>query len=219
VDEWVVSDVTGETRSLGKAVFTEYQSNRRKLTTCAGETSTTSNSWHIICSLAWRKPGVDTMRIPVSRGIELSAILTAVVLAWLQVGCSPSPPEGVQVAPTAPQSSDIEPLTAHHRPPATAHHTLPSGVPAKVATVLHHIDTTHRAPDGYEGGRSFHNEGHGGEQRLPHKDKEGKAISYQEWDVNPKVHNVNRGAERLVTGSDGSAYYTTDHYRTFTKVR
>ena len=48
---------------------------------------------------------------------------------------------------------------------------------------------------------------------------EGKAISYQEWDVNPKVHNVNRGAERLVTGSDGSAYYTSDHYRTFTKVR
>ena len=97
--------------------------------------------------------------------------------------------------------------------------SLPAGVPAKVATVLHHIDTSHKAPAGYEGGRTFHNEGQGGEQQLPQKDKEGNAISYQEWDVNPKVQGVNRGAERLVTGSDGSAYYTSDHYRTFTKVR
>jgi guanyl-specific ribonuclease Sa len=88
-----------------------------------------------------------------------------------------------------------------------------------VTTVLHHIDTSHKAPAGYEGGRAFHNEGHAGEQRLPQKDKEGNTISYQEWDVNPKVEGVNRGAERLVTGSDGSAYYTSDHYRTFTKVR
>jgi guanyl-specific ribonuclease Sa len=26
---------------------------------------------------------------------------------------------------------------------------------------------------------------------------------------------VDRGAERLVTGSDGSAWFTADHYRTF----
>ncbi len=44
-------------------------------------------------------------------------------------------------------------------------------------------------------------------------------ITYQEWDVNRKVSGVNRGAERLITGSDGSAYYTSDHYRTFTKIR
>ena len=46
-----------------------------------------------------------------------------------------------------------------------------------------------------------------------------RAIAYQEWDVNPKVEGVNRGTERLVTGSDGSAYVTADHYRTFTKIR
>jgi guanyl-specific ribonuclease Sa len=88
-----------------------------------------------------------------------------------------------------------------------------------VATVLDHIDTTHRAPDGFEGGRTFHNEGRGGEQQLPHEDKKGDAISYHEWDVNAKVQHMNRGTERLVTGSDGSAYYTSDHYRTFTKIR
>jgi ribonuclease T1 len=92
---------------------------------------------------------------------------------------------------------------------------LPAGVPAKVATVLHHIDTTHKAPPGYEGGRPFHN----AEKRLPQKDKDGHAITYQEWDVNAKVQGVNRGAERLITGSDGSAYYTSDHYRTFIKLR
>jgi guanyl-specific ribonuclease Sa len=163
-------------------------------------------------------PEVDTMRIPMRPGSKLSGMLTAVLLAGLPVGCS-SPPGDAQVPATAQQSSDAEPLAARHKPRAGAHHSLPAGIPTKVATVLQHIDSTHQAPAGYEGGRTFHNEGHGGEQRLPHKDKDDKAISYQEWDVNPKVHNVNRGAERLITGSDGSAYYTSDHYRTFTKVR
>ncbi|WP_425552676.1 ribonuclease domain-containing protein [Kribbella alba] len=38
-------------------------------------------------------------------------------------------------------------------------------------------------------------------------------------DVNPKVKGVDRGSERLVTGSDGSAWYTTDHYQSFFPVR
>ena len=27
-----------------------------------------------------------------------------------------------------------------------------------------------------------------------------------------------RGPERLITGSNGTAYYTNNHYRTFTKI-
>lgn len=157
------------------------------------------------------------MRTSMNRGMKLSGMLTALLFAWPQVGCSPS--QVGEVPPSTPQMSDVEPLAARHKSRAPAHHDLPAGVPAKVATVLHHIDTTHAAPAGYEGGRTFHNEGQGGERGLPQKDKEGNAISYREWDVNPKVQGVNRGAERLVTGSDGSAYYTSDHYRTFTKVR
>ena len=171
------------------------------------------------------------MRTSMKWGIKLSGMLTAILFAWPLVGCSPSQVE--EVPPSTQQVRDVEPLAprhksgakAHHDSPAgvpakvTTHHDSPAGVPAKVTTVLKHIDTSHKAPDGYEGGRKFHNEGQGGEQRLPQKDKEGNAISYQEWDVNPKVQGVNRGAERLVTGSDGSAYYTSDHYRTFTKVR
>ena len=54
---------------------------------------------------------------------------------------------------------------------------------------------------------------------MPKTDANGKPITYREWDVNPSQPGVNRGAERLVTGSDGSAWYTSDHYQTFTRIR
>jgi ribonuclease T1 len=91
----------------------------------------------------------------------------------------------------------------------------PAGIPAKVFKVLKYIDEHDRAPDGYVGGRTFGNF----EQRLPRKDARGKPIRYREWDVNPRVRGQNRGPQRLVTGSDGSAYYTPDHYKTFKKIR
>jgi ribonuclease T1 len=81
--------------------------------------------------------------------------------------------------------------------------------------VLQHVDKEHAPLKGYEGGRTFLNV----EKHLAKKDDKGKAITYQEWDVNPHVAGVNRGAERLITGSDGSAYYTDDHYKTFKKIR
>ena len=152
------------------------------------------------------------MPMSTNRSIRLGGMLTALLFAWLQVGCSPS--QVGEAPPSTQQTSDVEALAAH-KSGTTAHHDLPAGVPAKVATVLHHIDTSHKAPAGYEGGRGFHNE----EKRLPQKDKQGTGVTYQEWDVNPKVQGVNRGPERLITGSDGSAYYTSDHYRTFTKIR
>jgi len=64
---------------------------------------------------------------------------------------------------------------------------------------------------GFKGGSIFKNR----EGRLPHLDEDGVPITYREWDVNPYTKGVNRGEERLVTGSDGSAYYTGDHYDTF----
>lgn len=92
---------------------------------------------------------------------------------------------------------------------------LPPGVPPKVGRVLAYIDKHDEAPDGYQGGRSFGNF----ERRLPQTDRRGKSIRYREWDVNPLVPGRNRGAERLVTGSDGSAWYTADHYESFKRVR
>jgi ribonuclease T1 len=91
----------------------------------------------------------------------------------------------------------------------------PAKVPEKVLKVLVYVDEHGKAMDGYEGGRHFGNF----EKVLPQTDAKGKKLQYREWDVNPLRKGVNRGPERLVTGSDGSAWYTADHYRTFNKVR
>ena len=87
-------------------------------------------------------------------------------------------------------------------------------IPGHVLEVLQFIRQNGQAPDGFVGGREFQNR----EKRLPQKAPDGKKIRYSEWDVRPKVQGKNRGAERLVTGSDQSAYYTKDHYKTFLKI-
>ncbi len=87
-------------------------------------------------------------------------------------------------------------------------------IPQKVYEVLKYIKENGSAPDGYVGGRKFGNY----EKLLPQKDENGRRINYQEWDVNPKQKGRNRGAERLVTGSDGRAYYTKNHYKSFINV-
>ena len=94
-----------------------------------------------------------------------------------------------------------------------------AAIPRKVALVLKTIDQNDRAPEGYEGGRRFFNLGRDGEQALPRVDAQGTSIQYREWDVNPRIAGRNRGAQRLITGSDGSAFYTSDHYRTFLRIR
>lgn len=88
--------------------------------------------------------------------------------------------------------------------------------PKKVYEVLDYIDKHQKAPQGYVGGRKFNNY----EKLLPKVSKATNLkIDYQEWDVNPKIKGQNRGAERLVTGNDQSAYYTKDHYKSFTQIR
>lgn len=88
-------------------------------------------------------------------------------------------------------------------------------IPGNVYEVLRYVREHNEAPQGYTGGRHFGNyEGH-----LPKTDAYRNSIRYREWDVNPKIEGKNRGAERLVTGSDGRAWYTADHYDTFTEVK
>lgn len=89
-----------------------------------------------------------------------------------------------------------------------------SKIPQKVYEVLKYIKENGIAPDGYVGGRKFGNY----EKLLPQKDENGRRINYQEWDVNPKKQGRNRGVERLVTGSDGRAYFTKNHYKSFINV-
>lgn len=96
---------------------------------------------------------------------------------------------------------------------------LNTRLPQHAERTLEHIERTGTAPSGYRGGRVFRNDGRGGGEVLPRVDSKGNLITYREWDVNPHQPGVNRGAERLVTGSDGSAYYTNDHYNTFIKIK
>ena len=89
-------------------------------------------------------------------------------------------------------------------------------IPDKVYTVLDYIDKNQKAPAGYEGGRKFGNY----EKLLPQKNAASNhKITYREWDVNPRIKGKNRGAERLVTGDNKSAYYTRDHYKSFKQIR
>ena len=84
------------------------------------------------------------MRMSTNWGIKLSGMLTAILFAWPQVGCSPS--QVGEGPPSTPQISDDESLAARDELGRTARHDLPAGVPAKVATVLRHIDTSRKAP-------------------------------------------------------------------------
>jgi guanyl-specific ribonuclease Sa len=72
---------------------------------------------------------------------------------------------------------------------------------------------------GWKGGSVFENDGRAGGDVLPEIDAEGNAITYKEYDVWPKVPGNDRGAERVVIGSDKSVFYTNDHYKTFTQIK
>lgn len=108
--------------------------------------------------------------------------------------------------------------------PVLVHNSACGPAPEKAYGTLEHIDqngghSAATAPPGYKGGRTFNNRGLNGEEKLPDTDSAGKAITYREWDVNPYTRGVNRGGERLVTGSDGSARYTNDHYTSYVQIR
>jgi len=40
----------------------------------------------------------------------------------------------------------------------------------------------------------------------------------REFDIRPYTAGKNRGAERIVVGSDGRAWYTDNHYKSFLQM-
>lgn len=66
---------------------------------------------------------------------------------------------------------------------------------------------------GMKGGGAYQNR----DGALP-TNSSGVPITYREWDVNPKT-STGRDSHRIVTGSDGSYWYTDDHYETFTRIK
>ncbi|MEO3756048.1 hypothetical protein [Streptomyces sp. B6B3] len=61
----------------------------------------------------------------------------------------------------------------------------------------------------------FENSGGSGGYQLPRFDSAGREIEYTEWGTVQSADNPNWGGERIVTGSDGSAYYSPTHYQTW----
>jgi ribonuclease T1 len=88
-------------------------------------------------------------------------------------------------------------------------------IPTAAYEVLTYVQKHQKAPKGYVGGRKFGNF----EKKLPQVDRKGRKMNYKEWDIYPKVKGKNRGAQRLVTSQDQRAWYTGDHYETFTEMK
>ncbi|WP_157117419.1 ribonuclease domain-containing protein [Nocardia vaccinii] len=101
---------------------------------------------------------------------------------------------------------------------ATDPRPIACSIPDQARRTLSLIDAGQWPPNdgsGTKGGTTWSDR----EGNLPKTDGSGKTIRYQEWDVNRKVSGHNRDAERIVTGDDGSAWYTGDHYVTFCRMR
>ena len=91
-----------------------------------------------------------------------------------------------------------------------------AGIPETAEKVADNaLNKNGAALKGWKGGGTFKNS----EGILPTEDANGNPISYKEYDVWPRVPGQNRGAQRVVVGSDQSAYYTDDHYESFTQIR
>ena len=87
-------------------------------------------------------------------------------------------------------------------------------IPQTAIDTLSHVDKKGCPPPNYKGGSVFQNDGRHGSQILP-----SSGAPYYKYDIHPHVKGVDRGVERLVVGSDNSAWYTNDHYKTFVKIR
>jgi len=110
-------------------------------------------------------------------------------------------------------------LRAAGAPAVSPGEGLPSWLPERARQVIEHFDRTGTRQNGYKQETGFVNDGRKGGEVLPIATSSGEQITYMEWDVNPYVPSARRDAQRLVTGSDGSVYYTENHYRSFRRVR
>lgn len=102
-----------------------------------------------------------------------------------------------------------------HAAPSPPPAAVQAGIPPEAFKVLAYVREHREAPPGHVGGRRFGNF----EGRLPKADARGRRLAYQEWDIFPRRPGRGRGPHRLVTGSDGRAWYTADHYDTFIEIR
>lgn len=93
-----------------------------------------------------------------------------------------------------------------------------AAIPDRASHTLALIDAGQWPPNdgsGTKGGATWPNRN----GALPRTGSEGNPIHYREWDVNRKKPGQPRDSERIVTGDDGTAWYTADLFRTFQRMR
>ncbi|WP_430333630.1 ribonuclease domain-containing protein [Rhodococcus sp. ACT016] len=146
--------------------------------------------------------------------------LAVAVFVGTQNGSDDTAPASSSVASSSSVTSTAPAKTTTGKTTANATTTVAQqagAVPQTAWATLAAIDAGRWPPSdapGTEGGRTFGNH----EGRLP-ASSGGQKVRYQEWDVNRKQNGRGRDAERIITGSDGSAWYTDDHYETFVRMR
>lgn len=116
-----------------------------------------------------------------------------------------------------PSASAISPLATAPASPGVVRSGR-ADVPQAAWDTLAKIDAGQWPPSddsGTRGGALWTNR----DGALPGVTGAGVPIRYQEWDVNRKQAGRSRDRERIVTGDDGSAWYTGDLFATFTRMR
>ena len=96
--------------------------------------------------------------------------------------------------------------------------TVRTAIPDQARQTLKLIDAGQWPPNdgsGTKGGTTWANK----DGVLPLTDNAGNPIHYLKWDVNHNRPGQPRDAERIVTGDDGSAWYTPDRFQTFERMR
>lgn len=96
--------------------------------------------------------------------------------------------------------------------------TVHAEVPDRAGRTLALIDAGQWPPNdgsGTRGGTTWPNR----DGALPRTDVAGNPVQYLEWDVNRKQPGQARDSERIVTGSNGTAWYSPDLFRTFEQMR
>ncbi|GAC47794.1 ribonuclease domain-containing protein [Gordonia aichiensis] len=172
-----------------------------------------------------RKPTVaQRRRQAVLSALGLVVIGLVVLATWLINDSSDdsNAASGAAASSVSTSSSKSASAAKKHASATRSGATTKTGestsVPPRVTRTLSLIDAGSWPPadsPGTKGGTNFGNF----EGRLPKSTASGKRITYTEWDVNRREPGRGRDAERIVTGSDGSAWYTADHYNTFVEIR
>ncbi len=139
--------------------------------------------------------------------VVLGGLLFGGLTGCPSAGSSPEP-----TVPSTPVSSVLPAGPALHDAPPPLDRQLHRAAkdPLQKAKDLLEAIQQHegKALPGYIGGGAFQNR----ERRLP-------PGHYREYDMNPRMRGRSRDAERIVIEQDtGRAYYTGNHYRTFTPL-